>query len=345
MKQIMATALFWDVVELKMNVFMCLREEECDADLLRCARVSRTWMDLALDALWLGYPQTVCENNKIRTRAIALSPRARRQNYASRLGALDFTDFGGVVVHSMFDKLAFPRLKEVILHHIDNQTRRKVQEFRLSKYLRSSLQSLKLFDETYGPMEDELWWLTVSFLEDIAKICPNLEELSLRIMGTTVKSADLARFFQNIRPRAVSLDFGPLGRGMLTCDLLANLSHGGYLQTLTLTGGNAEQPAIDVVQLQLFLDSTESPFPHLDSLTLHVQAQAVSLVPQCFPAVTRLRLNVESYGRDETLLEPIANMSQLQNLEIVGHGMSVHMTLNYRQELLLLSVLLLGLNH
>lgn len=53
----MAVAAFWNVFELRMKVFMCLRNDRCDADLAHCARVHRTWADLALNALWLGYPR------------------------------------------------------------------------------------------------------------------------------------------------------------------------------------------------------------------------------------------------------------------------------------------------
>jgi hypothetical protein len=106
----MAAASFWDVFELKNNVFMCLREDKCDADLARCARVHHTWTDLALNALWYGFPKTACQDIKTRTRAIASLPRCR-QEYASRIGALDLTGDGGIYVHAMFDRLAFPRLK------------------------------------------------------------------------------------------------------------------------------------------------------------------------------------------------------------------------------------------
>lgn len=135
---------------------------QSDADLARCACVSRKWTDLALDALWFGYPQTVCEENKTRTRAIALLPRNRRENYASRVGVLDFTDFGGILVHSMFDRLSFPRLREVILHNIDNKTREEFQGFRLSKYLQPTLHSLKLVDRTNDNIKDKINWLTAS---------------------------------------------------------------------------------------------------------------------------------------------------------------------------------------
>lgn len=105
---VMAVAASWDVFEFRMNVFMCLREDRCDLDLARCARVHRTWTSLALDALWLGYPRKFCRDNQMRTQAIALLPAGRRQDYASRIGVLDFTNFGGSFVHAMFEGLAFP---------------------------------------------------------------------------------------------------------------------------------------------------------------------------------------------------------------------------------------------
>lgn len=75
---------------------------------------------------------------------------------------LDFTDFGGILVHSMFDRLSFPRLREVILHNIDNKTREEFQGFRLSKYLQPTLHSLKLVDRTNDNIKDKINWLTAS---------------------------------------------------------------------------------------------------------------------------------------------------------------------------------------
>jgi hypothetical protein len=205
----MAAASFWDVFELRMNVFMCLRDDKRGADLARCARVHHTWTNLALNALWYGYPRTTCEENQSRTRAITLLPRDLRQKYASRIGVLDFTDFDGILIHAMFDKLAFPRLKEVILWNIDQANPTKSQAFRLSNYLQPTLQSLKLVDKSEGNVEDQINWLTVSFMTEIAQRCPNLQEVFLQVPYAPIEPENLARFFGSIRPRAVSLGINP----------------------------------------------------------------------------------------------------------------------------------------
>jgi hypothetical protein len=316
----MAAASFWDVFELKNNVFMCLREDKCDADLARCARVHHTWTELALNALWYGYPRTTCEENQSRTRAIALLPRNRRQNYASRVGVLDFTEFGGILAHAMFEGLAFPRLKEVVLWNIDQTTYTKFHAFRLSKYLQPTLQSLKLIDKTDVDIEDQVNWLSVSFMTEIAQRCPDLQEVLFRAPSPLIEPGDLARFFGSIRPRAVSLGFHPDGKEMLTGDLLSALSHGGCLESLIFESENYVRQKIKAVQLQRFFDVTSEPFSRLKRLDMYLGSKAVPLVPQCFPAVTWLRLEVYSTRKNESILKPIANMSQLQILEFVGDG-------------------------
>ncbi|CAD0083691.1 unnamed protein product [Aureobasidium vineae] len=227
----MAVAAFWDVGELKLNVFMCLREDICDADLARCARVHRTWTNLTLNALWFGYPRTSCEDNRTRARAIAGLPTDLRQGYASRVGVLDFTDYGGSSVHAKFEGLNFPRLKEVILHNIDKEARQKFREFQLSRYLQPTLQSLKLLDQTYDNVENGTNWLTASFLTDVARRCPDLKQISFWVPNTPIEPSDHTSFFRSIKPQEVSLD---LPR-MLTCDLLSALSHdGGCLESLAI---------------------------------------------------------------------------------------------------------------
>lgn len=39
----MAGASFWSIYEFKAKLFKCLREDQCEAELARCARVHRTW--------------------------------------------------------------------------------------------------------------------------------------------------------------------------------------------------------------------------------------------------------------------------------------------------------------
>jgi hypothetical protein len=325
-----AAASFWDVVELKMNVFNCLREEKCSADLSRCARVSRTWMDLALDALWFGYPQTNCEANRTRTKAIALLPASRRQAYASRVGVLDFTSFGGSFVHAMFEGLKFSALKDVTLDHVDEIRYHQPDHFRLSRYLYRTLQSLKVIDMTTDSSEGN--WLTASFLSAVTESCYKLEGVLLWSRNTPITAKDLVCFFRRTRPREVSLFFGDdILPHMLSDDLLLALSCGGRLESLTLTCPAADRhkysvEEIKAVDLQSLLNATSEPFPSLKRLDLHLEDKAIVLMPQCFPAVTQLRLDVWVYYedssrlRDESVLEPIGKMSQLQALEIVGHG-------------------------
>ncbi|KAG9652203.1 hypothetical protein KCU64_g8454, partial [Aureobasidium melanogenum] len=314
----MAVTAFWDVFELRMKVFECLRDDRCDADLARCARVHGTWTDLALNTLWLGYPRTQDgsddDNNRKRTEAIALLPRNRRQDYASRVSVLDFSKLHGRLVHAMFDRLRFPKLKEVILSNVDND---EPEGLRLSKYLQPTLESLKLVDKSN---DEDTNWLTASFLADVAKRCPDLKEVLLWAPYTSIDPVDLVQFFRSIRPQVISIDFGEYASEVLTYDVLSALSQGGSLESLIFVPDKAKYSDIEVDHLQRFFDATRDPFPSLRRLELVLEENAVPLIPQCFPAITWLRLDVTSYLRDESILKPIANMSQLQILEIVGDG-------------------------
>lgn len=317
-----ATASFWDVVELKMNVFNCLLEDGCDADLSRCARVSPTWMDLALDALWFGHPQTSCLENNTRIRAIASLPRRLRQKYASRVGVLDFTNLGDIRIHAMCDKLAFSRLREVILYNGENHNapREDGREFRLWKYLQPTLQSLILLDKMYHDIEDRSDWLTVSFLTEIAVRCPNLEHISLCVYNPHIDPKDVVLFFQSIQPRRVSLEFGCSRQSILNLDLLFALSCLDRLQSLALIGTEGAGTLITAEQLIRLTSLVNTPFLRLKSLELCLEADAVLWIPHCFPAVTWLQLDITSNHRDGSILEQIASMSQLQSLEIRGYG-------------------------
>lgn len=117
-------------------------------------------------------------------------PRDRRYDYASRVGVLDFTDFGGVFVHAMFDKLAFPRLKEVTLDYYNDDNLEKAQDYRISRYLQPKLKSLKLMDKMNCEIVDQIHWLTVSLPEEITQRCPNLEEIAFHVLDTSVKPGD-----------------------------------------------------------------------------------------------------------------------------------------------------------
>jgi hypothetical protein len=97
---LMAIAAFWNVAELKMDVFWCLADDGCFADLARCARVHSTWAEIALDVLWRGDspPSSLVaykrghrwnrKRNWQMPEAIAKLPRARRQRYASKVSTL-----------------------------------------------------------------------------------------------------------------------------------------------------------------------------------------------------------------------------------------------------------------
>jgi len=302
----MAVTSIWDVCELKMNIISCLREDKCDADLARCARVHRSWTEFALDALWFGYPGTTCEENRMRTTALPSLPPDRRQKYASRIGVLVFTAFDGPSVHAAFDKLAFPRLKEVVLHNIG------IGFVKLLRYLQPTLESLRLTDNS----ENRRKW--VLFLNKVAQQCPSLKKISIRARDVPVKSAYLARFFRSIRPRVVTLGCGQ--DQMLTCEVLSALSDNKCLRSLDLVGEMRDCEEIKLIQLQRFLSVTGKPFANLTRLNLFLEAKAIPLLAQCFPALTWLRLGLDANRGDELTLKPLGNMSQLRYLEIVGKG-------------------------
>lgn len=110
---------------------------------------------------------------------------------------LDFSKLGGSLLHAMFDRLKFPTLKEVILNNVHNG---EPKLFQLSKYLQSTLESLKLVDSS---QHEECNWLTIPFLTDVAERCPGLKEVSFWAPDTFIEPTHLAKFFQAIRPRHV----------------------------------------------------------------------------------------------------------------------------------------------
>lgn len=89
---------------------------------------------------------------------------------------------------------------------------------------------------------------------------------------------------------------------------------------MVFAGENDEREAIEVVQLRRLLDVVAKPFPYPKHLDLYREEETVALMSWCFPTVTWLRLRIFSSCRDESILEPIARMSQLQSFEIVGYG-------------------------
>lgn len=312
----MAIASIWDVCELKMNVLSCLRDDRCDADLARCARVHRSWTEFALDALWFGYPGTNCQENRMRTTALPSLPRSRRQEYASRLGVLVFNASDGVSVHADFDNLEFPRLKEVVLYNLNIWFLQSGEHsHQLLRYLQPTLESLRLTDD----FRNRPKWLTASFLTEVARRCPSLKEISIMARYVPTEPADLALFLSSIRPQAVTLGFEQEGQ-MLTSEVLSAVSESESLTSLDLVGIMRDYEEVKLVELQRFLSVTSKPFANLTHLGLFLEAEAVPLLALCFPAVTWLRLGLNTPRRDDFTLEPLASMSQLQYLEISGGG-------------------------
>lgn len=199
----MAVTSIWDVCELKMNVISCLRGDKCEAELARCARVHRSWTECALDALWFGYPGTTCEENRMRTTALPSLPHDRRQEYASRIGVLVFTAFDNPSVHAVFDKLAFPRLKEVVLHNVGIEFLRSAGYRRLLKYLQPTLESLRLTDNSENrPLKPLGNMSQLRYLEIVGKGIKNEHKLPARAF---VPLGSLTR----LRSLNISTSFSP----------------------------------------------------------------------------------------------------------------------------------------
>lgn len=119
------------------------------------------------------------------------------------MGVLEFTGSDGKSVHAIFNDLAFPRLKEVVLRNLVVGFLRSGGYSQVLRYLQTTLQTLRLIDGTrFGPK-----WFTASFLTEVAQRCPNLEEISIRARDVPIRPAQLAHFLRSIRPRAVTLGF------------------------------------------------------------------------------------------------------------------------------------------
>lgn len=177
-----------------MEVFSYLHMDNCEADLARCARVHSTWTHPANNALWQGHPGTICRINSTITKALALLPRKRRQYYAYSVSVLDFSTTGGLFVHSMFDRIQFPKLKDLVLNNVDGEE--QLKHCQLSRYFRPSLESLTLM---HGLLSSKA--LTTVLLDDITQGCTSLKSISISIRTVTgILPVDLARFFELLRP-------------------------------------------------------------------------------------------------------------------------------------------------
>lgn len=241
----MAAAAFWNIFELRKNVFSYLDEDACIADLARCARVHSTWTDSALDVLYRGdtMPKISTENLRLElgrntrmTSAIARLPPARRQKYASRACLLDLSMFNHWPLYCrMFNGFQLPRLKGLVVNSegpLDQYlTEEKEKEDSNWTWLPSTLEYILICDEArYQPPS----LLTGSFLNDIANNCPGLKQVWFKTPSFGLDPADLARFFRRIQPRELRLDLGSKINDVLTYDVLSALSSGGRLETLII---------------------------------------------------------------------------------------------------------------
>jgi hypothetical protein len=304
-----------------MEVFSYLHIDNCEADLARCARVHSTWTHPANDTLWQGHPGTVCQTNSTITKALALLPRKRRQYYAFRVSVLDFSTTGGFFMHSMFDKIQFPRLKDLILNNVDGAE--QIKHCQLSKYFLPNLEKLTLMNGLLSSRG-----LTRVLLEDIARRCPNLKSISVSIRtDTEISSAGLARFFELLRPCDVLLRFEDDNKFLqckqsLTYDVFAALSGGGRLETLILECDDKDNDQdshsfwyLDGLVLERLSESITNPFPRLRLVKFGVAAKYIPWAVKCFRSVTTLRIEI-NHERDCFPLRYIAELSQLEVLEI-----------------------------
>jgi hypothetical protein len=174
--------------------------------------------------------------------------------------------------------------------------------------------------ETDDHAGDQTNWLSSSSPDDVAEECSDLEEVSFQVLDTSTTSVDLGSFFSKLHPQAVSLEFDSCMQQMLISELLSSLSSGDRLRSLAMTSEKKRRTAIEPGQLGHFAQHADKHklFPGLERLDVYVQEDAVSLLPKCFPTITWLRLEISTSRRDESILKPIASMTQLQSLEVLG---------------------------
>lgn len=321
----MAATAFWNVFELKTNVFSHLNDDACISDLAHCARVHNTWTDPALNILYRGdpIPPITTETLKLQlgrntrmTSAIAKAPFARRQQLASRAALLDLSMFNHWPLYCrMFHSFRFPRLKALVID----------SEGELREYLTEEKEKN---DSGWSWLPYTLEYLTVcewarykrpslltgSSLRDIANSCPGLKRVWFKAASFGFEHTDLARFSRRIWLREVRLDLGSQMNRVLTCDVLSALSHGGNLETLIigrnesdgLSGGSWRAAHVEQLSMK---ETAAKPFASLRFLDVSLSCESVLWIPRCFSALTSLRLVLPG------ILVPLSTMTQLRVLE------------------------------
>lgn len=322
----MAVAAFWNVFELKTIVFSYLDNDAYIGDLARCARVHSTWTNPALDVLYRGdtMPPITTEDLRLElgrntrmTSAIAKLLPANRQKYASRAALLDLSMFNHWPLYCrMFNGYQFPRLKSLIVSSDgalgQYLTEEKEKEDSNWSWLPSTLEYILICDMA---VRERSALLTGQSLNDIADHCPDLKRVWFTKPSSGLDPTDLARFFRRIQPRAVRIDDCYGSDKLLTCDVLSALSYGGDLETLVLRGWGLEAGQLEMLRSESYTANTL--FQNLRSLDADLSCEAMIWVPQCFPALTSL--NVEIPGTtDESILVPISTMTQLRTLVLHG---------------------------
>ncbi|KAI5193701.1 hypothetical protein E4T39_08832 [Aureobasidium subglaciale] len=320
----MASVIFWNVSELKLEVFRSLYNDRRWRELARCARVHSTWTKSALDELWRA-------DIYLMTQALASIPRARRQDYASRMATLDLRmgwnnsihDWDDSI-HSIVDGLQFPKLKRVTF---DNCSRTEYQRYRLANYIQPTLEALIVTDRAYsnakiGPL----------LLSDVADRCRNLKTIKFSVPGWDIAPKDLAQLFETVHPSYVRFAFNY--DGVITYDVLKALSRNPNLECLVfesvvgydensdyVDGGLSQlrKCIINANDLKRVAESTTAPFPNLKELRLKVYSNAVPWAAKCFDAVTKLEIAIFS-SSNEPCLQHIASLSQLCELSIITPG-------------------------
>lgn len=224
-------------------------------------------------------------------------------------------------MHSMFDRIQFPRLKDLVLNNVDGQE--PLKHCQLSRYFRPSLATLTLMN---GVLSSKA--LTTVLLDKIALGCTSLKSISMSIRTVTgISPVDLARCFELLRPCNVYLHFENSNKSLerkqlLTYDVLAALSDGGRLETLILDCDDKDDDEdsrsfwyLDGLDLQRLSESITNPFPRLSVVKFGLSAKHIPWAVECFRSTTTLRIEIQP-ERNCFPLQQIAELSQLEVLEI-----------------------------
>ncbi|KAI5195941.1 hypothetical protein E4T38_08810 [Aureobasidium subglaciale] len=320
----MASVIFWNLSELKLEVFRSLHNDRCWRELARCARVHSKWTNLALDELWRA-------DVYLMAKSLASIPRARRQYYASRMATLDLRmSYNDSIhsyddsIHSSVDGLKFPKLKKVTF---DNCSRDEYQRYRLADYIQSTLETLSVEDRAYSDAK-----IGPLLLSDVADRCRNLKTIKFSVPGWDIAPKDLARLFESVYPGYVY--FASNYDGVITYDVLQALSRNPNLKYLILESvvGHDENSdyadggfsqlrncIIGANDLKRVAESTTAPFPVMEELRLKVYSDAVPWVTKCFGAVTKLEIAIFA-SSNEPCLQHVSSLSQLRELSIITPG-------------------------